>query len=72
MIIVSVTQSDLRRCALSPFRIMTLPNNTDIFVVQVLTKAGSEVLQAADGIEALSLLEKSNVNLIISDILMPG
>jgi len=51
---------------------MTLPNNTDIFVVQVLTKAGSEVLQAADGIEALSLLEKSNVNLIISDILMPG
>ena len=41
-------------------------------IAQVLTKAGHEVLQAADGIEALSLLEKSNVNLVISDILMPG
>lgn len=41
-------------------------------IAQVLTKAGYEVLQAADGIEALSLLEKSNVNLVISDILMPG
>ena len=27
-------------------------------IVQVLTKAGYKVLQAADGIEALSLLEK--------------
>jgi len=41
-------------------------------IAQVLTKAGHEVLQAADGIEALSLLQKSNVNLVISDILMPG
>src|SRR6478752_10118123 len=41
-------------------------------IAHVLTKAGYEVLQAADGIEALSLLQKSNVNLVISDILMPG
>ena len=40
-------------------------------IAKVLTKAGYEVLQAADGMGALSLLERSNVDLIISDILMP-
>jgi DNA-binding NtrC family response regulator len=41
-------------------------------IARVLTKAGYEVLQAADGIEALSLLEKSKVELVLSDILMPA
>ena len=41
-------------------------------IARVLTKAGYEVLQAADGLEALSLLEKSKVDLVISDILMPA
>ena len=40
-------------------------------IAKVLTKAGYAVLQAADGMGALSLLERSNVNLVISDILMP-
>ena len=40
-------------------------------IARILTKAGYEVLEAADGIEALSLLEKSKVDLVISDILMP-
>jgi DNA-binding NtrC family response regulator len=40
-------------------------------VARILTKAGYEVVQAADGIEALSLLEKSKIDLVISDILMP-
>ena len=40
-------------------------------LARILTKAGYEVLQAADGIEALSLLEKSEIDLVISDILMP-
>ena len=40
-------------------------------IAKVLTKAGYTVLQAADGMGALSLLERSNVDLIISDILMP-
>ena len=40
-------------------------------IAKVLTKAGYAVLQAADGMGALSLLERSNVDLIISDILMP-
>jgi two-component system cell cycle sensor histidine kinase/response regulator CckA len=41
-------------------------------IARVLTKAGYEVLQAADGLEALSTLEKSNIDLVISDILMPN
>jgi DNA-binding NtrC family response regulator len=41
-------------------------------IARVLTKAGYEVLQAADGIEALSSLEKSKVELVLSDILMPA
>jgi two-component system, response regulator FlrC len=41
-------------------------------IARVLTKAGYEVLEAGDGIEALSLLEKSKIDLVLSDILMPG
>ena len=41
-------------------------------IARVLTKAGYEVLQAADGLEALSTLEKSKIDLVISDILMPA
>ena len=41
-------------------------------IAKVLTKAGYEVLQAADGLEALSTLEKSKIDLVISDILMPN
>ena len=37
-------------------------------LARILTNAGYEVLQAADGIEALSLLEKSKIDLVISDI----
>jgi len=41
-------------------------------IARLLTKAGYEVLQAADGLQALSLLEESKVDLVISDILMPA
>lgn len=41
-------------------------------IARVLTKAGYEVLQAADGLEALSTLEQSKIDLVISDILMPN
>ena len=41
-------------------------------LARILTKAGYEVLQAADGFEALSLLEKSKIDIVISDILMPA
>ncbi len=41
-------------------------------IARVLTKAGYEVVEAGDGIEALSALENSKIDLVLSDILMPG
>ena len=41
-------------------------------IARVLTNAGYEVLQSADGLQALSTLEESNIDLVISDILMPN
>ena len=41
-------------------------------LARILTKAGYEVVEAADGIEALTLLEKSKIDLVLSDILMPA
>src|SRR5690349_7794677 len=38
---------------------------------RIVTRAGYEAVQAADGFEALSLLERSKIELVISDILMP-
>src|ERR1051326_9494962 len=40
-------------------------------LMTALTHLGHQVLAADDGIEALSLLQKSNVSLVISDLLMP-
>lgn len=43
----------------------------DVFT-RILRKAGYAVLEAADGLKALSLLETRHVELVISDILMPN
>jgi CheY-like chemotaxis protein len=39
---------------------------------RVLSRAGYGVLEAADGLQAMSLLEKTRCDLVISDILMPN
>ncbi|MGN6732389.1 MAG: response regulator [Candidatus Binatia bacterium] len=41
-------------------------------LARIITKAGYEPVQAADGFEALSVLQRLNIDLVISDILMPG
>jgi CheY-like chemotaxis protein len=41
-------------------------------LVKIFTKAGHRVVTAADGNEALRLLENSQFNLIISDVFMPN
>jgi CheY-like chemotaxis protein len=38
---------------------------------QILRNRGYVVMEAGDGLEALSLLDKDNFDLVISDILMP-
>jgi CheY-like chemotaxis protein len=40
--------------------------------VKILNNAGYGVMEAADGLQALSLLEKRHCDLVISDILMPN
>ena len=37
----------------------------------MLRREGHQVIQAADGIQALSLLDKSHVDLVITDLVMP-
>ena len=41
-------------------------------LAKILTKAGYHVITAADGNEALTLLEHSHFDLIISDVFMPN
>ncbi|MGN6733182.1 MAG: response regulator [Candidatus Binatia bacterium] len=47
------------------------PGYRELFAI-IFNKAGYEVIQAADGFAALSLLEKYSIDLVISDILMPN
>ncbi len=46
--------------------------HTNKLLCVVLRKAGHDVLPAADGIEALDLLDHNHVDLLISDVMMPG
>jgi two-component system cell cycle sensor histidine kinase/response regulator CckA len=39
---------------------------------QILRSKGQEVVEAANGVEALMLLDKYTFNLIITDLIMPG
>ena len=56
------------------FHIMVVEDDTELrdLFCAVLTERGYQTLPAADGMEALDILEHSYVDLIISDIMMPG
>ncbi len=55
------------------FRILIVEDDTELrqLFQKVLTKHGYSVLGAGDGSEALSVLDREYVDLIISDIMMP-
>ncbi len=55
------------------FRILIVEDDTELrqLFQKVLTKHGYSVLGAGDGVEALAVLDKEYVDLIISDIMMP-
>jgi CheY-like chemotaxis protein len=38
----------------------------------ILQKQGYQVITAASGVEALELLDGANINLVLSDLMMPG
>jgi DNA-binding response OmpR family regulator len=53
--------------------ILVVEDEEDIraIIVNVLTKPGYQVLEAADGAEALRLMEDAAVDLLITDVVMP-
>jgi DNA-binding response OmpR family regulator len=57
-----------------PIRILVVDDEENILELMdaVLTREGFEVLQATNGIAALSLIEKIEFDLIITDHEMPG
>lgn len=54
-------------------RIMTVDDSTTMRVVlaQALKVAGHEVIEACEGMEAISLANSQRVNLVITDVNMP-
>lgn len=56
------------------FRILVVEDNKNLRTLMSarLKQAGYQVFQAEDGVKALELLDTEHVDLIISDIMMPG
>lgn len=56
------------------FHILVVEDNADMreLFCTVLSDSGYQCLSAADGLEALNIMEKEYVDLIVADIMMPG
>ena len=65
---------EIRKASSSPIRILIVDDVTSIrnMLNQYFTRQGWTVLEAADGNEALQLLEKEDFDVILTDIAMPG
>ncbi len=57
-----------------PVTVLTVDDEPEIRTVirELLEDSGASVLEAASGGEALEILSKQNVNVVISDLRMPG
>lgn len=56
------------------FHILVVEDNADMreLFCTVLTDSGYRCLQAQDGLQALEVMEKEYVDLIVADVMMPG
>lgn len=56
------------------FHILVVEDNADMreLFCTVLTDSGYSCLQAQDGLQALEVMEKEYVDLIVADVMMPG
>lgn len=56
------------------FRILVAEDNADVreLFCTVLSDSGYQCIPAADGLEALELMDKEYIDLIVADVMMPG
>ena len=56
------------------FHILVVEDNADMreLFCTVLSDSGYQCLSAADGLEALEIMDKEYVDLIVADIMMPN
>lgn len=57
-----------------PMTVLVVDDNRDLclFLSDALGGEGYKVVMAADGAEALAALDKNNVGIVVSDVMMPG
>jgi PAS domain S-box-containing protein len=70
----AVKPVDAAGSAGGPETVLAVEDNTSLrnLVVRQLTKLGYKCLEAADGPSAIKVLEKEHVDLLFSDVVMPG
>ena len=56
------------------FKIMVAEDdrNTSKLMKAIITRGGYEVVCAADGVEALELMDRQHIDLIVLDVMMPN
>ena len=56
------------------FRILVVEDNADMreLFCTVLSDSGYPCFPAADGLEALEIMDREYIDLIVADIMMPG
>ena len=61
-------------CMVPPKRVLVVEDDAAVrhFTVEALRHWGHEVLEAADGVDALRVLDQSPVDLLFTDIVLPG
>ncbi|MEE4356495.1 MAG: response regulator [Desulfococcaceae bacterium] len=59
---------------MNPFRVLIVDDETDFLniLVKRLTKRGITVFRAENGMDALELLEKEAIDVVVLDVRMPG
>jgi DNA-binding response OmpR family regulator len=64
--------TNFRRCG-GLFRVLIVEDDVELrkLFSKVLCRNGYETLEAADGVEALDVMDRESIDIIISDIMMP-
>lgn len=74
MVVDSANNNESGAAPARPYRVLVVEDDEMVrkLCVKILSAKGIECIQAADGAEALSILHKESVDLILTDYMMPG